>query len=516
MTERYDAVIVGAGHNGLVCAGYLARAGMRVLVCEAAAEPGGLAAGRTFGAGYRVPALAHVQPGLAAAIRRDLGLERFGYTTTSGLKTIALGGDGGPLTMAGDSLAGNGLGRSDAVAYREFRGRYLDFATALQPLFENKPPRLRNFAAGDRSLLARLGWKLRVGLGRDAMYEFLRIAAINIYDVLNEQFEDERLKAAIAVDAVLGNAMGPRTPGTVLTWLQRLATEHGSRAGLADPALVPALVAAAEDGGATIRCETPVTEILIDDDATSGVILGNGEAIDASRVVAAIDPRTALSRLVGAPRLDTRFADRVTEIRGSGVVGKLHLGLSGLPETEDIGADLLANRLVVAPSMRHIERAFNASKYGEVSEHPVFEITVPSLADPTLAPSGHHVMSINVAYLPYRLKAGWNTARDAVVRHLCAELEHVLPGLDALITDVEFLSPADIEREYGAVEGHWHHGEMSIHQSFMLRPLYGAAQYDTPVGGLYLCSAGCHPGGGVSGLPGRNAAKRILGAGGSA
>jgi phytoene dehydrogenase-like protein len=359
-------------------------------------------------------------------------------------------------------------------------------------------------------LLARLGWKLRFGLGRESMYEFLRVAAINIYDVLNEQFEDDRLKAAIALDAVLGNAMGPRTPGTVLTWLSRLASEHAGGAGPANATLVPALLAAAEDSGATVRCACPVTRILIDADEATGVVLASGETIEAKRVVAAIDPRTTLSRLVGAPRLDTQFADRVTRIRGSGVVGKLHLGLSGLPAAQDIGPELLAERIVVAPSMRHIERAFNASKYGEVSARPVFEITVPSLADPSLAPEGHHVMSINVAYLPYRLKAGWDRARDSVVRQLCRGLDQVLPGLETLITDYEFLSPSDIETEYGAIEGHWHHGELSMHQSFMLRPLYGAAQYDTPVGGLYLCSAGCHPGGGVSGLPGKNAAARIL------
>ncbi len=516
MTERYDAVVIGAGHNGLVSAAYLARAGMSVLVCEATDSPGGMAGGRPFGDGYRVPALAHVQPPLPATIRRDLGLERFGYSAGSALETIALGGEHGPLVLRGGHIEGDGLASADIQAYPGFRDRYLDFARALRPLMESKPPRLKNFSPGDRSTLARLGWKLRFGLGRESMYEFLRVAAINIYDVLNEQFEDERLKGAIAFDAVLGNAMGPRTPGTVLTWLHRLAIEQDGPSTLASPALVPALVAAAEDAGVAIRFACPVTDIRIDDDRATGIVLAGGETIRADRVVAAMDPRSTLSRLVGARRLDTQFANRVTQVRGSGVVGKLHLGLSGLPTLKGVGPDLLGQRIVVAPSMRKLERAFNASKYGEVSEQAVFEITVPSLADPSLAPAGHHVMSVNVAYLPYRLKAGWETARETVFRQLVAELDGVLPGLESLITDYEFLSPADIEREYGAVEGHWHHGELSIHQSLMLRPLYGAAQYDTPVGGLYLCSAGCHPGGGVSGLPGKNAAERILETGAAA
>lgn len=510
MTERYDAVVIGAGHNGLVCAAYLSHAGMKVLVCEASAAPGGMAAGRQFGAAYRVPSLAHVQPPLAASVVTDLELVRHGYTAGTPAGAVVLGSESGPLYLHHQRVEGDGLDAADAAAYPDFRSRYTDFAAALTPVFESKPPRLRNFSKGDRSTLARLGLKLRFGLGREAMYEFLRVAATNIYDLLNEHFNDERLKAAIAFDAVLGNAMGPRTPGTVLTWLYRLYGEQGGGATLPDASLVPALIAAAEEAGAVIRCGSRVTEILVDDDRATGVVLADGETVRASRVIAATDPRTTFSRLLGAPRLDTRFASRVTQIRGSGVVGKLHLGLSGLPAIPGIDRKLYGNRLLVAPSMRYLERAFNASKYGECSARPAFEITLPSSIDPSLAPEGHHVMSVNVSYLPYRLKEGWDTAREAVAQHLLAELARALPGVESLVTDVEFLSPADIEREYGATEGHWHHGEMSIHQSFMLRPLYGAAQYDTPVDRLYLCSAGCHPGGGLTGLPGRIAAQRII------
>jgi phytoene dehydrogenase-like protein len=228
-----------------------------------------------------------------------------------------------------------------------------------------------------------------------------------------------------------------------------------------------------------------------------------------------VDPRTTFRTLVGAARLDAMFAHRVTQIRGAGVVGKLHLGLTGLPEFGGVDASELGQRLLIAPSMRHIERAFNFSKYGECSEQPVFEITIPSLADASLAPDGHHVMSINVAYLPYHLKGGWAEHKPRIVDALIAGLSAYAPSIDALIAEHEFLSPADIEQEYGAVEGHWHHGEMSIHQSFMLRPLYGAAQYDTPVDKLFLASAGSHPGGGLTGLPGRNAAQRILELGGA-
>jgi phytoene dehydrogenase-like protein len=512
MTDRYDAIIVGAGHNGLVCAGYLAKAGLKVLVCEATGNVGGMAGQRRFGddGRYGVPAMAHVQYPASAALRKDLELERFGYSVGEPVETIALDVENGSLAIGADTVTGNSLSDSDIDAYTRFRARYLEFANALAPLLETKPPRLKHFAGGDRSTLAKLGWKIRFGLGRDAMYEFLRVAAINVYDILNETFEDERLKGALAFDAVIGSAMGPRTPGTVLTWLQRLFGERNGPLTLANHTLIQALARSAEAAGVTIRLGSPVERVAVTDGRATGVVLNGDETLEADLVVSAIDPRRTFAGLVGPRALDTMFANRVTQIRGAGVVGRLHLGLGALPELPGVAPRQMRHRLLVAPSMRYLERAFNFSKYGECSEHPAFEITIPSLADPSLAPEGHHVMSVNVAYLPYRLKGGWDARKPEVSRHVLGELAAHAPGIESLVTDHEFLSPADIERDYGALEGHWHHGELSIHQSFMLRPLYGAAQYDTPVAGLYLCSAGCHPGGGVSGLPGRNAAKRIL------
>jgi phytoene dehydrogenase-like protein len=347
------------------------------------------------------------------------------------------------------------------------------------------------------------------------MYEFLRVAAINIYDVLDEVFQDERLKGAIAVDAVMGSAMGPRTPGTVLTWLQRLQGElNGPLSCQGGAQLVHALTQSAEDAGATIRFDARVEKILIDNGKAFGVDLAGGEMVKAKLVISNVDPRTTLSRMVGAPRLETMFANRVTQIRGSGVVGKLNIALSGLPEFDGLSESQLGNRLLVAPSMRYVERAFNHSKYGECSEHPVLEVTLPSLHDRSLAPDGHHVMSLNIAYLPYALEGGWEEQKATIAYKVISQLGEYSPNLKSLIVDHEFLTPLDIENEFGAVQGHWHHGELSIHQSFMMRPLHGAAQYDTPVERLFLCGAGSHPGGGLNGLPGRNAAKRVLELGG--
>jgi phytoene dehydrogenase-like protein len=355
-----------------------------------------------------------------------------------------------------------------------------------------------------------------MGLGRDTMYEFLRVAAINIYDVLNETFDNEQLQGALALDAVMGSAMGPRTPGTVLTWLQRLFGElNGAASVHSGEQLVNALTQSAENAGTVIRCNTRVSKILIEDSKAFGVELDDGELIKAKLVVSNADPRTTFSSLIGAPQLDTMFANRVAQIRGSGVVGKLHLALSDLPEFTGIDPSELTNRLLVAPSMRYIEHAFNPSKYGECPDDPILEITLPSTHNSALAPEGHHLMSVNVAFLPYDLNGGWAEQKKTIAYKVISQLERYSPGLKSLIVDHEFLTPRDIEREFDATGGHWHHGELSIHQSFMMRPTYGAAQYDTPIDKLFLCGAGSHPGGGLTGLPGRNAAKRILELGGA-
>jgi phytoene dehydrogenase-like protein len=209
------------------------------------------------------------------------------------------------------------------------------------------------------------------------------------------------------------------------------------------------------------------------------------------------------------------FAHRVTQIRGSGVVAKLNLALSGLPDFTGLAVEQLGDRLLVAPSMKYVEHAFNHSKYNECSENPVLEISLPSVHNNALAPEGHHVMSVNATFVPYDLAGGWQEQQSTFAYKLISQINQYAPNLKSLIVDHELLTPRDIEKQFHAVRGHWHHGEMTIHQSFMMRPLHGAAQYDTPLDGLYLCGAGCHPGGGLTGLPGHNAAKRILKLGGA-
>ncbi len=518
MTKRIDAIIIGAGHNGLVCAAYLARAGMNVVCLESGETAGGMSAARTLDNDYHFPGLAHISYPVSREMRRDLKLDNYAYAPGKPISTIALGAESSHVTIGKSSVSGAGLPEADMHAYPAFRQRYLAYAKALKPLFENKPPRLKDMAFADKRTLAKLGWNIRLGLGREAMYEFLRVVAINIYDVLNEVFEDDRLKGAIAAEAVLGSAMGPRTPGTVLTWLQRLSGELNGPLTVqsgGQAQLVNALTQSAEAAGATIRLNTHVKQILIENGKAFGVLLEDGQMLKAGTIISNADPRSTFSTLVGTPQLDAMFANRTTQIRGSGVVAKLHLALSGTPVFIGLPESDLSDRLIVAPSMKYVERAFNHSKYGEYSEDPVLEITMPSMHNRALAPTGHHVMSVNVAYVPCHLDGGWSEQKTALAYKIISQLSQFSPNLKSLIVDYEFLTPLDIEEQFHNVNGHWHHGELSIHQSFMMRPLHGAAQYDTPVESLFLCSAGCHPGGGLTGLPGRNAAKRILELGGA-
>ena len=518
MTKRIDVIIIGAGHNGLVCAGYLARAGKNVVCLESGDSAGGMSAPRTISENYQFPGLAHAAYPVSRAIRRDLKLDKVGYVPAKGIDTISLSADGNHLTLGTSSVSGNGLSDADADTYPKFRKRYLAFSKAIRPLFDNKAPRLKDMPFGDLTTLTKLGWNIRMGLGRETMYEFLRVAAINIYDVLNEEFDDDRLKGAIAADAVMGSAMGPRSPGTVLTWLQRLQGELNGPLSLqsgGQSQLVHALTQSAEAAGVSIRLNTRVDKILIENGKTFGVKLSNGEMVKANTVISNADPRSTFESLVGPTELDAMFANRVTQIRGSGVVAKLHIALNGVPEFTGLTESQLGERLLIAPSMKYVEHAFNHSKYNEYSENPVLEVTLPSLHNNGLAPDGHHVMSVNVAYVPYKLEGGWQEQKSSLAYKIISQLGQYSPNLKSLVVDHEFLTPADIETQFGAVQGHWHHGELAIHQSFMMRPLHGAAQYDTPVDGLFLCGAGSHPGGGLTGLPGRNAAKRVLEFGGA-
>ena len=514
-----DVVVIGAGHNGLVCAGYLARAGYAVVVVEAAEQVGGASITRAFAGssaqGFEVSACAHLLYQLQPAISKNLELEKHDLTfAATDLATIALDRNGQCRTILGPKVTGEGLSQADIDAYRRFHQQMVRYAELLGKAAANRPPKLVDGDWRDKMALAKLGLSVRL-LGRDDMRDLLRVGAINLFDVLNEVIDDELLKGALSVDGVLGAHMGPRSPNTVLSFLYRRLGEVFGFNGPAIPAggmgaVTRALAASARSVGVEIRTGTEVDSVLMNESRATGVVLRDGETLSAQVIVSNADPKTTFEKLVGYPRLETGFSRRIHNVRMQGTAAKLHLALDDVPDFNGVSNDNVGQRLLIAPDPSYVERAFDPAKYGEYSPAPVMEINIPTIHDPSLAPPGKHVLSAIVQFAPYQLAAGWSATREAFTKSLIDTLADYAPGIGELVIGSELLTPKDIEQQFRIRGGHWHHGELSLDQFMMMRPVPGATQYATPIDGLYLCGAGVHPGGGVMGVAGKNAADEIV------
>ena len=503
---RYDSIIIGAGHNGLVCAAYLARSGQSVLVLEASDTAGGLAANREFHPGFH-SAVAQSVSHFPQQIVDDLKLSSHGYESApQPLPTIGLSDDNEHVVI--DANGVSGVGDKDVASYQSYIKSMQRFAKVLQPSWLKTMPRIGNAGLSGLLTMARLGLSIRM-LGKTDMQELLRVASLPARDLMDENFDSEVLKASLSWDGLVGAKLAPRSPNSaVLTMLYRMSGQSGAVQGL-----VNALSAAAIAAGAEIRTNATVDRILIDGSTdglvANGVQLSDGEKIEADRIVSAADPKRTFLNMVGVEHLDIGFTNRIRRLRCDGYVAKLHLALSDLPKFE--GLQQPDGRMIIAPDMDAIEFSFDHAKYGELPEHPVMEIVLPSMRDASLAPEGKHVLSANVMYVPYQLKGGWtDEARQQICDRAIDTIARYAPNIREQIIHSELLTPADLERDYRVTGGHWHHTEMAMDQMLMMRPTYEAAQYSTPIPGLFLCSAGCHPGGGLSGAAGHNAAQEIL------
>ena len=512
--NRYDSIIVGAGHNGLVCATYLAQAGQKVLLLEAAEQAGGLAACREFYPGFKAT-VAHTMTHFSSKVIDDLGLNGHGLDLQGkALDTVALGLDGQHVTIGDESVLG--VGTEDAESFRQLRSQLKRFARALAPFWMKTMPCIGNNSLGELMTFAQLGLKLRL-LGKADLQEFMRMATLPMRDLMDENFDDNLLKAALSWDGLAGSRLAPRSPNSpVFALLYKLFEEsnglHKLPAG-GISALVSALVSAATAAGVEIRLATPVERITVAGDEkglrTTGVEIAGGECIEADRVVSCADPKRTFLKLLGAANLEIEFSNRINRLRTDGLVAKLHLALSAQPAFS--GLESPDQRMIIAPTMDDIEFAFDDAKYGGNPESPVMEVLLPSMHDASLAPTGQHVLSANVMYVPAQYKGGWTEAAKAeLMDRVMQRLEDFAPGIGALVLKAELLTPADIENTHRVTGGHWHHTEFAVDQLLMMRPTYEAAQYGTPVPGLYLCGAGSHPGGGLVGAPGHNAAREIL------
>ena len=530
MSTRYDAIVVGGGHNGLVAAAYLARAGRRVLVLERRERVGGAAFSEQILPGFTVSKFSYVVSLLRPEIIRELELPRHGLQVLPLESTVTplLDADG----RSRDYLAQwndhdqnrRELARHsprDAEAYDEFSRLMHLMAKAVRPLLAMSPPDPSSWSLGDLQGLARLGGFFR-DLGREQFHELHRMLTMSSADYLDNWFETEALKATKSASGIIGTLQGPRSPGTAYVLLHHYMGELDGvfRAwGFAkggNGAVSAAIAQAAQAFGAEIRTGTGVAKVLVKGGRTTGVVLENGDEVAADLVVSNADPRRTFLSLVGEEHLPDELVTSIRRFRFRGASAKVNLALAEAPDFTCLpdGAvrDMaLRGAISISPSVEYLERAHDQAKYGAFSTRPYMDIILPSMIDPSMAPPGQHVMSIFAQYAPYDLAGGWTDAkREAFGDAVVDTLTQYAPNFKRSILARQVVTPADIEREVGISEGNIFHGELSLQQMFFLRPVPRWARYATPIAGLYQCGSGTHPGGGVMGAPGKLAAEAIL------
>ena len=522
MSQGRDIVIIGGGHNGLVTAFYLAKAGYKPLVLERNAQVGGAAVTDEFHPGFRCSTLAHTAGPILPSILRDMQLEKHGLKLiTPDVCVTALSPEGRALSLYQDVAKSAqqiaAFSQKDAVKYPEFQQSLGKIGKVISEALATTPPDIDHPTRGDLWSMLQTGRAIRK-LGKKDMFRLLRWGPMAVADLASEYFETELLRAVIAARGVFGTFLGPWSAGSALVLLIRAAADPHPAGGASFAvggmgAVTQAMASAAQAAGVEIRTGAEVIEIRVQNGIATGVLLSTGEEIQAKAVISNADPKRTLLKLTDPTHLSPDFVQKLQHYRGNGTVAKVNLALSGLPKFTALkngDAGPLKGRIHIGNEIDYLERAFDESKYGNFSRQPYLEAAIPSLTDPTLAPEGKHVMSIYMQYAPYKLKGDWEEQRKALGQTVVQTLAQYAPNLPELILTHQIITPRDLEENYGLTGGQIFHGDLALDQFFTMRPLLDWARYQTPIEKLYLCGSGTHPGAGLTGGSGSNAAREIL------
>ena len=523
MPQQHDVIIIGAGHNGLTTAAYLAKAGRSVLVCERRHLVGGAAVTEELFPGFKYSVCSYVVSLLRPEIIRDLNLARHG------LEMLPLDGTFTPMPSGDYLWRTNDHARTyreiarhsrvDAEAYDEYGRAMIEMGRFAKPLLAMMPPDPFSPHLADLRQLTALGKRFRA-LPDNDRYNQLQLFTMGAVDFLDQWFETDVLKATMSASGIIGTFLGVRSPGTAYVLLHHYMGEIDGAFrswGLAKGgtgAISNAIASAAKEAGAAILLNAPVRHILVEHGRAKGVVLENGDYHLAPVVASSVDPRLTFQKMVGEAHLPADFVEDVRRYKYRGSSGKVNLALDALPDFTALpgAGPHLRGAISISPSVDYMERAYDEAKYGRYSRQPYIDIVIPSLTDPSVAPPGKHVMSCFVQYAPYDLEeeGGWDAHREAFGDTVVNTISQFAPNVKDLILHRQVLTPLDLERDFGLSEGNIFQGELTLEQLFFLRPAPGWAKYQTPIKNLYMCGSATHPGGGIMAAPGRNAAMRIL------
>ncbi|MBP7591484.1 MAG: NAD(P)/FAD-dependent oxidoreductase, partial [Chloroflexi bacterium] len=516
--NKYDAIIIGGGHNGLITAAYLAKAGKKVLVLEKRYLVGGASVTEELYPGFKFTVFSYVVSLLRPDIVRDLQLSRHGLTVLPLESTLTPLINGDYLYRDGDHYRSlRDIARHserDAGAYDEYGRNMYFMAKAVKYILSMVPPDPTTLNPKDWLSLLDMARHF-LNLGEEQLFLLAKLMTMSAADFLDQWFESDPLKGTMSASGIIGTYLGPRSPGTAYVLLHHYMGEidgafrawgfaKGGTGGIAD-----AIARSAEALGAEIRCNAPVAQVIVKNGRAVGVALENGDEIYADAIASSLDPKLTFLKLVDPNQLPADLVDSIRKFNVRGSSGKVNLALDALPDLTCMPGPgrHLAGAISISPSIDYIERAFDDAKYGEFSKRPYIDCILPSVIDPGMAPPGKHVMSCFVQYAPYELNGGWTDAkREAFGDAVVDTLSQYMPNLKDIILHRQVLTPVDIENMIGISQGNIFHGELSLSQLFFLRPAAGWAKYRTPIKGYWQCGSGTHPGGGIMGAPGQLAA----------